>query len=39
MNNKNSRVIKLGTCSVNVLLQVLVKYYAVEVLTVDYSYS
>lgn len=32
MNNKNSTVIKLGTCTVNVLCQVLVKYYTVEVL-------
>ena len=34
MNNENSTVIKLGTCTVNVLRQVLVKYYTVEVLIV-----
>ena len=35
LTNKNSRVIQLGKCMVNVLCQVLVKYYAFEVRIVE----
>jgi len=35
MINKNSRVIKLGTCTVNVLYQVFVNYYIFEVRIIE----
>ena len=38
-NNKNSTVIKLGTCYVNVWRHLWVKYYIVQVFIVQYNFS
>jgi hypothetical protein len=39
LNNKNSTVTKLGTCKVNVLRHLKVKYYIVQVFIFEYNLS